>query len=150
MIIREAKSSDIQLLQLVRNSVLENTLSDPGLITDEDYKQYITLRGKGWVCETDGQVTGFAIADLEDHNVWALFVLPGFEGNGIGRQLHDTMLDWYFTQTKNAIWLSTSPGTRAEGFYLKAGWKQTGVHGKNEIKFEMTFDNWLKLKADQQ
>ena len=52
------------------------------------------------------------------------------------------MLDWYFSQTDLTIWLSTSPGTRAEKFYYKAGWKNVGMHGKGEIKFEMAAASW--------
>jgi hypothetical protein len=59
--------------------------------------------------------------------------------------LHDTMLDWYFTQTQETVWLGTDPGTRAETFYRKSGWKQIGMHG-NEYKFEMTFSNWNQIK----
>ena len=75
-------------------------------------------------------------------NIWALFILPGFEGKGIGRKLHDMMLDWYFSQTKEIVWLGTSPNTRAEMFYRTAGWEEVGMHGSNEIKFEMSFDAW--------
>ncbi|HEY5391452.1 MAG TPA: hypothetical protein VIJ57_05015, partial [Hanamia sp.] len=61
---------------------------------------------------------------------------------GIGKQLHDIMLEWYFKQTTNKVWLGTSPGTRPEMFYGKAGWTEIGTHGKGEIKFEMTFKDW--------
>src|SRR5437762_1534788 len=60
---------------------------------------------------------------------------------GIGRKLHNDMLDWYFEQTNSAIWLGTAPNTRAEKFYRKAGWEETGIHGKGEIKFGMTVAN---------
>lgn len=146
MIIRTAQPEDIPQIQRVRNSVKENTLSDPGLVTDKDCADYLFVRGKGWVCEKDGRVIGFSIADLQDHNIWALFLLPEYEGIGIGRQLHDTMLDWYFTQTNATVWLSTAPGTRAERFYRKAGWTETGIHGKGEIRFEMRADQWSVLK----
>jgi GNAT superfamily N-acetyltransferase len=112
------------------------------LVTDKDCENYLLNRGKGWVCEIDGRIVGFAIVDLLDHNVWALFVLPGFDKKGIGKKLHDDMLDWYFSQTDLPIWLSTSPGTRAEKFYYKAGWKNVGMHGKGEIKFEMAAASW--------
>jgi len=49
MNLREATIDDIHHIQLVRNSVTENTLSDPNLVTDEDCKEFITVRGKGWV-----------------------------------------------------------------------------------------------------
>lgn len=146
MIIREARVEDIPKIQVVRNSVKENMLSNPDLVTDKDCEEFITERGKGWVCEIDGKIKGFSIVDLKDNNIWALFVDPDFENKGIGKKLHDIMLDWYFTQTKENVWLGTSPNTRAELFYRKSGWKEIGMHGKNEIKFEMTFENWTNNK----
>ncbi|WP_404985941.1 GNAT family N-acetyltransferase [Chryseobacterium sp. M5] len=147
MIIREARVEDIPQIQVVRNSVKENTLSNPDLVTDKDCEEFITERGKGWVCEIDGKITGFSIVDLKDNNIWALFVDPDFEKKGIGKKLHDIMLDWYFTQTRENVWLGTSPNTRAELFYRKSGWNEIGIHGKNEIKFKMTFENWTNNKT---
>lgn len=143
MNIREATIADIKQIQIVRNAVTENTLSDPGLVTDEDCAEYLTKRGKGWVCEIDDQIVGFSIVDLQDHNVWALFVTPGFDKRGIGKRLHDTMLDWYFSQTTTNLWLGTAPRTRAEAFYRKAGWTEIGPHGKGEVKFEMLYEDWV-------
>jgi GNAT superfamily N-acetyltransferase len=146
MIIRQAVLKDIPQIQIVRNAVHENALSDPNLVTDKDCEEYLTKRGKGWVCDIDNRVVGFSIVDLEDKNLWALFVHPGFDRQGIGRQLHDTVLDWYFSQSQNNLWLGTSPNTRAENFYRKAGWIEVGKHGKGEIKFQMTFDHWKRVK----
>ena len=52
------------------------------------------------------------------------------------------MLDWYFTKTKEKVWLGTAFHTRAEQFYRKAGWTAVGTHGAKEIKFEMTYNDW--------
>jgi GNAT superfamily N-acetyltransferase len=145
MIFREAKTTDISQIQIVRNSVKENMLSDPALVPDKDVEDYINNRGKGWVCETDGAIVGFAIVSVTDQNVWALFVQPGYDKKGIGKKLHDQMMHWYFNQTNKAIWLGTAPGTRAEVFYRNAGWRETGLHGKGEIKFEMTAKEWNKF-----
>jgi GNAT superfamily N-acetyltransferase len=142
MIIREASLEDIPQIQIVRNSVRENTLSDPGLVTDRDCELFMFERGKGWVCEIKCKVVGFSIVDLKEHNIWALFVHPDFENRGIGRKLHNIMLDWYFEHTEENVWLGTSPLTRAEEFYRKSGWQEIGKHGKNEIKFEMTCEGW--------
>lgn len=142
MIYREAKIEDIEQIQIVRNSVKENTLSNPNLVTDKDCEIFLTVRGKGWVCEIENRIVGFAIADLQDNNIWALFLHPEFEKKGIGRQLHKIMLDWYFMQTKTTVWLGTAFNTRAEQFYRRAGWIEVGTHGDKEIKFEMTYDNW--------
>jgi GNAT superfamily N-acetyltransferase len=143
MIIREARVEDIPQIQIVRNSVKENMLSDPRLVSNKDCEDYITERGKGWVCEIDKKIVGFSIVDLVDKNVWALFVQPGYDKKGIGKKLHDIMIDWYFGQTDETIWLGTAPGTRAEQFYRAAGWKEAGMHGK-EIRFELRKDEWMR------
>jgi GNAT superfamily N-acetyltransferase len=145
MIFREAQISDIQQIQIVRNSVKENMLSNPALVSDADCEEFMFHRGKGWVCVIDGTVVGFSIADLKENNIWALFVHSDHEKKGIGKKLHDLMLDWYFSVTKNRVWLGTAPNTRAESFYRKAGWTETGMHGKGEVKFEMSFEGWNKL-----
>lgn len=150
MLIREAKIDDIKQLHIVRNSVLENRLTDPARVTVNDYVEYLTERGRGCLCEVDREIVGFAIVDLQENNIWALFVTPTFEQQGIGRRLHNTMLTWYFAQTQENVWLTTSAGTRAELFYAKFGWSKVGVDIEGEIKFEMTYDNWNRrsnLKA---
>lgn len=146
MHLREATIDDVEQIQIVRHTVRENILSNPDLVTDQDCVEYLTLRGKGWVCEMDKQIVGFAIADLKEDNIWALFLRPEYEGKGIGQLLHNKMLDWYFTSGREKVWLGTSPNTRAECFYRKSGWKQTGFHGIDELKFEMTKQDWLNRK----
>lgn len=149
MTFREASFVDIKQIQVVRNAVKENTLSNPNLVSDKDCETFISIRGKGWVCEIDHQIVGFSIVDLQEHNIWALFVLPTYEKKGIGRKLHDIMLEWYFGQTQKKVWLGTSPNTRAEGFYRKAGWVEVGWHGKGEIKFEMTYEMWEEKRQNK-
>lgn len=121
-------------------------LSETDLVDESICESYLTERGKGWVCEMDGEIVGFAIADLKDNNIWALFMKPEYEKQGIGRQLHTIMLDWYFSKTTKTVWLGTNPNTRAELFYRKAGWKEAGTHGDGEIKFIMTYNDWMQLK----
>ena len=142
---REAILSDLEAIMDVRFSVKENVLSNPDLVTIADCEDFIFRRGKGWVCVVDGKVVGFSIVDLVENNIWALFVRPEFAQKGIGKQLHNLMLDWYFTQTQETVWLGTDPGTRAETFYRKLGWQHVGMHG-NEYKFEMTHSNWNQQK----
>ncbi len=145
MIFREAIVSDIQQIQIVRNAVKENTLSNPALVTDADCEEYIAVRGKGWVAVSEDCVVGFSIVDLKEYNIWALFVRPDYEANGIGKKLHHLMLNWYFDQTKQTVWLGTTPGTRAEIFYNNMGWKEVGKYRSKEIKFEMTYDDYVEL-----
>lgn len=147
MIFREAILQDIDQIQIVRNSVKENTLSDPGLVTNKDCEEFLFERGKGWVCEIDNTIVGFAIADLKENNIWALFLDPNFEKKGIGRKLHQMMMDWYFSQTNEKVWLGTAFNTRAEEFYRKAGWTEAGTNGSKEIKFEMTKEDWSRINT---
>lgn len=142
---REASISDIFQMQIVRNSVKENQLSNPTLIKDTDYEEYLLSRGKGWICEVNNSVVGFAIVDLQENNIWALFVTPANAEKGIGKKLHSLMLNWYFKQTQQTVWLGTALNSRAEIFYTKQGWTKVGMHGNNEIKFEMTFNKWNAL-----
>ncbi|TJZ53694.1 GNAT family N-acetyltransferase [Sphingobacterium olei] len=80
--------------------------------------------------------------------MWALFIHPDFDKQGIGRQLLDVMINWYFSKTKETVWLGAAPGTRAEAFYRKAGWKEIGMHGKGEIKFDMIYNDWFKSPSN--
>jgi GNAT superfamily N-acetyltransferase len=144
MLYREAQVADIPQYMVVRMAVKENQLSNPALVTEQDNINYLTKRGKGWVYEADGQIVGFAIADLQDHSIWALFVHPDYEGQGIGGHLHSLMLRWYFSQTQHPVWLSTGPGTRAEEFYRRHGWHETGRTEKGEIRFELTLEEWRR------
>lgn len=139
---REAESNDIKKIQIVRSAVKENVLSNPNLFTEDDYKAYLSEKGKTWVCEIKNDIVGFATVDTSNNNVWALFVKPEFEDQGIGKQLHNMMLNWYFKQTKTPVWLGTAPKTRAEKFYKLSGWENLGSLENGETKFEMTYDQW--------
>lgn len=141
MLLREANIDDIDNLSVVRMSVKENVLNNPALVTQEDYQNYLTSHGKGWLCEIDNEIVGFAIVDTVENNIWALFVKPGFDKMGIGKALHNIMLDWYFSQSDTTVWLGTAPNTRAAEFYTRQGWQNVGMHG-NEIKFEMSKADW--------
>lgn len=149
MIFREATVDDIDNYMIVRMAVKENVLNNPALVPREDNVAYLTKYGKGWVCEIENRIVGFSIVGLTQRNVWALFVLPEFEGKGIGRKLHDVMIDWYFSQTNEKIWLGTEQNTKAETFYKKRGWTAVGMHGDDETKFEMTVEDWKKITENR-
>lgn len=143
MIFRTAVLADIRRIQVVRHLVKENTLSNPALVPDKDVAFYISEKGKGWVCEVNGQVEGFSIVDLVDKSVWALFVNPEFAAKGIGKELHRLMVNWYFEQTKDTLVLGTAPNTRAEIFYGLQGWTKAGNYPNGEVKFELSYKAWI-------
>ena len=123
-------------------SVLENPLRNPALVQSRHYEAMLEQGGRGWVAELGGRIVGFAIADLERSNVWALFVDPEAAGSGIGRRLHDTMMDWMFSAGAGYVWLSTEPGTRAERLYRAAQWRYVGLEPNGEARYEMTREEW--------
>ena len=136
MPLRLATVADIAAMHEVRMSVRENQLSNPRSIGPEDYRDMLEERGRGWVYEIEGTIVGLAVADHSRRNIWALFVAPGFEGRGIGRALHDAMVEWLFEKSREPVWLGTEPNTRAERFYTAAGWRRAGVQPNGEVRFE--------------
>ena len=129
----------------VRNSVKENRLTDPSIITEEMVLTYITERGKGWICEDDRELVAFGIVDMIDDNIWALFVNPETEGYGIGSALHDLLLKWFFAAKDGPLWLGTDPDTRAAEFYKNKGWVRTEMRENGELRFEMTREVYKNL-----
>lgn len=131
----------------IRMSVQENQLTDPTVVQPHHYREMLNEHGRGWVAKDDGRMVGFAAADLTRFNIWALFVDPGFEGRGVGRQLHETMMDWFFAAGAERVWLSTDHGTRAERFYQSAGWRYAGSQPNGEVRYEMSREHWLAPKV---
>lgn len=137
MIFREANVDDIPALSKVRLSVKENVLSNPYRITHETYNEYLSDIGKGWVCELQGQVLGFSVASLKDNSIWALFVMPGYEGKGIGKRLLNLATEWLFDMGAPSIILSTTVGTRADGWYERQGWSRGEVKTDGEVQYRL-------------
>ena len=135
--IRQATLSDVPSMNHLRLQVRENILSDPGLVTEAMTSEAISETGRGWVFEEGGDILGFSIALDEDPTIWALFVLPGHEGRGIGHALLDAAVNWLWSRGAESIWLGTDPGTRAERFYRDRGWREVGHHKNGEIRFQM-------------
>lgn len=133
---RQARSADVPAMHRVRMSVLENRLVSRQL-SERDYIAEIEVTGRGWVVEAEGNIVAFAVGNAATGGIWALFVEPGHEGKGYGRQLHEVMVAWLWEQGHDRLWLTTGPGTRAASFYEAAGWRQTGVTADGELRYEL-------------
>ena len=140
--LRAAVEKDIAEMHRVRMSVRENALRDPSRVRLEHYRQMLTRDGRGWVATLGDRIVGFAVVDLVRQNFWALFVDPAHEGEGVGRRLHGVMVDWAFAAGATRLWLTTDPNTRAERFYLAAGWERAGREPNGEVRFEMSRERW--------
>jgi GNAT superfamily N-acetyltransferase len=119
----------------VRLSVRENVLTSQ--VSGDDYVPAIEETGRGWVVDTEEGIAGFSVGNAKTGNIWALFVDPVQERKGYGRRLHDVMVEWLFAQGLTRLWLGTQPGTRAERFYLAAGWRPTGDVDGGEVELEL-------------
>ena len=150
MLYRQAQVSDYEALHAVRMAVKENILVNTNLVTFDHYKDILEEKGCGWVCENEsGEIIGFSMVDLALNNIWALFILPNYQGQGIGRHLHQLMLDWSFMHGAAKLWLTTDAGTRAENFYLKSGWQRKGLEPNGELRFEISKEIWLLNKTNK-
>ena len=126
---RQANSADIAAMSRIRLSVKENILSDPRKVTRQMYEDYLERDGRGWVAESDGRIVAFSYADRVDGSIWALFVDPGHEGQGLAKALLRLATEWLFELGHSQVALSTTAGTRADRFYAAQGWLRTSVRG---------------------
>ncbi|MGL4811210.1 MAG: GNAT family N-acetyltransferase, partial [Beijerinckiaceae bacterium] len=121
-------------------SVRENHLSMEQLaargITNDTIAASFGTTSKGWVAEQDGHIVAFSIADRSTNSIFALFVLPGHEGKGMGKVLLTSARDWLISEGARTIWLTTGAGTRAEVFYAAQGWHRAGMAAGEEVRFE--------------
>lgn len=139
--IRPAVRADIAALFDIRTSVRQNHLSIEQLaglgITPETIAETIAAAPCAWIAEQDGQPAGFAMADLDAGEVFALFIKPAFEGLGLGRQLLSQAEAALF-QHHPVIRLTTDgdAAIRANGFYQRQGWRQAGLAEGGDVVYE--------------
>lgn len=134
---RRATVQDIPAMSAIRLAVTENVLSDPSRVTEQMYRDYLDLLGRGWVAERDGVIAGFCYADSEHSSIWALFMAQQYEGQGIARRLLQLAVDWLFDQGSECVRLTTTAGTRADAFYARQGWTR-GMLNEREAVFTLT------------
>ena len=120
---RQASVHDIPAMSRIRLSVNENRLRDPTRITPQMYADFLEKDGRGWVALVDGEIVAFSYANRIDGSIWALFIDPRFEGQGLGKQLLSLATDWLFSLGFRQVTLSTGTHTRAAQFNTRLGWR---------------------------
>ena len=128
ILLREIEISDIPQLFSVRIATWHNPrgaieLQELG-ITPLSVEKLLRTSHKGWLCESEGKVIGFAIGDRSTGELWVIAVLKQFEGLGIGRRLLSEVEAWLRSSGWKRIWLTTDTDERfrAVGFYRRMGW----------------------------
>ena len=141
IVVREARGTDMPGISRVRTSVVENLLTREQLdargITEASVAASFLADSKGWVALSGDEVVAFSIADRASRSIFALFVLPQFEGRGLGSRLLDLALDWLWANGADLVWLTTGPGTRAARFYERRGWVATGTTATGDVRYEL-------------
>ena len=137
-VVREASPADMPGIGHVRTSVRENLLTVEQLerlgITPASVAASLLTHRKGWVAERAGQIVAFAMADRADASIFALFVLPDYEGRGLGSRLLDLALQWLWDNGAEVVWLTTAPETRAARFYARRGWVPVGAEPSGDVR----------------
>jgi GNAT superfamily N-acetyltransferase len=133
---RQAVSADIPAMSQIRLAVTENVLRDPARITVDMYEDYLERSGRGWVAESAGEIVAFCYADKVNASIWALFVRPDHEGQGLGKALLARAVDWLFDVGHECVHLTTGAGTRADRFYAAQGWLRRPV-GAADIGYSL-------------
>lgn len=123
--IRPAQLSDVEGIFTVRTSVAENHLSREKMremgINETTVSNMIEEDRCAWVATDDDEVVGFSMILREKGSLYGLFVLPAYEGRGIGRRLTKIAEQELFKHHEVA-WLETDKNSRAAKFYMQLGW----------------------------
>lgn len=143
--IRKATIEDRQRISDVRNAVRENRLSPGNVARVAETAAWIYENGTFWVWEEDGAAQGFAVADVRDGSIFGLFVHPDYESRGIAQALLPLACEDLRLAGHAVARLSTDAGTRAERFYRRNGWTDTGRREKGEIVFERPLRRQLSV-----
>jgi GNAT superfamily N-acetyltransferase len=145
MNIRLAELKDIETLFEIRTSVVENYQSREEIaklgITPESVAEMLRTDCCAWIAEISDRPIGFSIANATEKTIFGIFVLPEFEGQGVGRALMQTAENWFWSKGIEEIWLLTGNDSnlRAYGFYQHLNWIPVGVESDGDFQGEMKF-----------
>ncbi|PBI82343.1 GCN5 family acetyltransferase [Rahnella victoriana] len=136
---RLALSSDIERIFDVRTSVKENYLNREEMelmgITESSVIDMIEKNRCAWVAVDDGKVIGFSMIILDEGSLFAAFVLPKYEGRGVGRTLVELAEQELFKHHE-VVWLETDKNSRAAEFYRRLGWVEKENVSESDIRLE--------------
>lgn len=71
----------------------------------------------------------------EEASLFAAFILPEYEGKGVGKKLIDGAEQALFKQHQT-IWLKTGKKNRAAGLYRHLGWGNESDIGDEDLRME--------------
>lgn len=126
---RPIEERDIPAIFKVRIATWHNEMGKEQMtqlgITHDSVKEMLLCGShRGWLCEIDEAVVGFAMGNQSNGEMWVVAVLKECEGRGIGKTLISYVETWLWSEGWSEIWLTTDPdeSVRAVGFYRHLGW----------------------------
>jgi GNAT superfamily N-acetyltransferase len=140
--LRRADTSDIPTLFAIRTAVRENHMTFTELasagVTPETVAHLIQSNdAASWIGLWNEQPSGFAMARADIGDVFALFVLPDMEGQGLGSALLLEAESWLASRGTEKAWLLTGgePWLKAPQFYASRGWRAEGREADGQVRF---------------
>jgi GNAT superfamily N-acetyltransferase len=137
--IRKATTSDASEVLEVRLCVTENAMSNARLkelgISVRSLTEMFETTHSCHCAVDERRMVGFAMGDLGNGSVFALFVRPEYEGKGLGQRLLSETVSALRRAGHQQLTLSTDPGTRAYAFYTRQGWIHSGQNEDGEAMF---------------
>lgn len=123
----------------VRISVIENHLSREEMqrigITENVVADLIEKSCCAWVATDNEKIIGFSMILPDEGCLFAAFVLPEYEGRGIGRRLVEIAEKELFRHHE-VVWLETDKQSRAAKFYIQLGWGNKIDINDTDIRLE--------------
>jgi len=145
--IRPMSVDDMDAIFEVRTSVEHNHMSDDELremgitrerVADQLHKGEVA----GWCAIYDDRIEGFSLATAATREINALFVIPERAGYGMGMELLDAAVQFLRREAPGPVRLRTNPKTPAYAFYLRRGWRDTGIDYEGDGP-----DRYLELES---
>ena len=138
MIVRRAVFSDLTKLLSLLPRLNANVLNNPALISEDDLEPFIAADAL-WVAVLDGRIAGFSVADAGPGTIWALFIDPDFEGQGLGKRLLTLAVGTLRNAGCPGVTLKAGQDTQAEALYRAAGYEEVSRSGET-IVFAFSFE----------
>ncbi|MCU1775857.1 GNAT family N-acetyltransferase [Pseudomonas sp. 14P_5.3_Bac1] len=141
MLIRVATPDDIDTLFAIRTSVVQNHLSREQMtalgITPQVLADSIRAAPCVWIAEMEGRPAAFSMVDRAAGEVFAMFVQPGYEGQGLGRRLMAVAEAALFEQHERLFLITDGRDEiRANGFYQRLGWSMVDRLEGDDVRYE--------------
>ena len=141
MLIRVATPDDIDTLFAIRTSVVQNHLSREQMtalgITPQVLADSIRAAPCVWIAEVEGRPAAFSMVDRATGEVFAMFVLPGYEGQGLGRRLMAVAEAALFEHHERLFLITDGRDEiRANGFYQRLGWSMVDRLEGDDVRYE--------------